>query len=111
MWPVAPSGLFWQGNHVPPWSGPSHLRTWLADSTDRRGYPGGAIVVQSQSPSSAAHVEPNSARSDRTRAWAWGICWLMFASTVLNYMDRQAIALVGPEIKAQFGLDNLGFGW
>jgi ACS family hexuronate transporter-like MFS transporter len=35
----------------------------------------------------------------------------MCASTVLNYMDRQAIALVGPQVKAQFGLDNLGFGW
>src|SRR5271157_3081177 len=43
--------------------------------------------------------------------WAWGLCWLMFASTVLNYMDRQAIALVGPQIKAQFALDYLGFGW
>jgi ACS family hexuronate transporter-like MFS transporter len=44
-------------------------------------------------------------------AWAWGLCWLMFASTVLNYMDRQAIALVGPQIKAQYALDNRGFGW
>ena len=35
----------------------------------------------------------------------------MFASTVLNYMDRQAIALVGPQIKAQFALDNQGYGW
>ncbi|MGC8641483.1 MAG: MFS transporter [Isosphaeraceae bacterium] len=47
----------------------------------------------------------------RPGAWAWGICWLMFACTVLNYMDRQVISLVGPEIKARFGLDNLGFGW
>ena len=67
-------------------------------------------MVQSR-PSSATQGEPGPARSDRAEAWAWGICWLMFASTVLNYMDRQAIALVGPEIKAQFGLDNLGFGW
>jgi len=44
-------------------------------------------------------------------AWAWGLCWLMFASTVLNYMDRQAIALGGPQIKAQYALDNRGFGW
>ena len=53
------------------------------------------------------------ARQGRSRpgAWAWGICWLMFASTVLNYMDRQTIALVGPQIKAEFGLDNVGFGW
>jgi hypothetical protein len=47
----------------------------------------------------------------RPGAWAWGICWLMFASTVLNYMDRQAIALVGPQVKSQFALDNVGFGW
>ena len=44
-------------------------------------------------------------------AWAWGICWLMFASTVLNYMDRQAIALVGPQIKGEYRLDNEQFGW
>ena len=50
-------------------------------------------------------------RAIRPGAWAWGICWLMFASTVLNYMDRQAIALVGPQIKSRFLLDNVGFGW
>lgn len=47
----------------------------------------------------------------RPGAWAWGLCWLMFASTVLNYMDRQAMALVGPQVKAQFALSNVGFGW
>ena len=41
--------------------------------------------------------------------WAWGLCWLMFASTVLNYMDRQAIALVGPQIKARFRARQPGF--
>ena len=68
-------------------------------------------MVQSQPVE--CHPASSPAQHDRTvpGAWAWGICWLMFASTVLNYMDRQAIALVGPEIKAQFGLDNLGFGW
>ena len=50
-------------------------------------------------------------RIRRPGAWAWGICWLMFASTVLNYMDRQAIALVGPQMKPEFALDNVGFGW
>ena len=24
----------------------------------------------------------------RANRWAWGLCWLMFASTVLNYMDQ-----------------------
>lgn len=45
------------------------------------------------------------------RGWAWGICWLMFASTVLNYMDRQTVALVGPQIKSEFRLNSVDFGW
>ena len=35
----------------------------------------------------------------------------MFASTVLSYMDRQAMTLVGPSIKADFQIKNEGFGW
>jgi sugar phosphate permease/biotin carboxyl carrier protein len=35
----------------------------------------------------------------------------MFASTVLNYMDRQSIALVSPQIRREFGVDFEGFGW
>jgi ACS family hexuronate transporter-like MFS transporter len=35
----------------------------------------------------------------------------MFASTVLNYMDRQAMTLVGTEIKGEFRLSNTDFGW
>ncbi len=52
-----------------------------------------------------------SARSARAPVWAWVVCWLMFASTVLNYMDRQTIALVGPQIKEEFHLRNVDFGW
>jgi MFS transporter, ACS family, hexuronate transporter len=44
-------------------------------------------------------------------AWAWGICWLMFASTMLNYMDRQTMALVSDPIKKEFSLSNTDFGW
>ncbi len=43
--------------------------------------------------------------------WAWGICWLMFASTMLNYMDRQTMSLVGGPIKTEFSLSNTDFGW
>ena len=35
----------------------------------------------------------------------------MFVSTVLSYMDRQAMTLVGPSIKADFQIKNEGFGW
>ena len=36
----------------------------------------------------------------------------MFASTVLNYMDRQAIALVEPQISEEFAITaDVDFGW
>lgn len=47
----------------------------------------------------------------QTPGWAWGICWLMFACTVLNYMDRQAMALVRPQIQKEFHLNYADFGW
>jgi ACS family hexuronate transporter-like MFS transporter len=50
-------------------------------------------------------------RPKRAGRWAWGICWLMFASTALNYMDRQAIALVKPQVKEEYALNDGGFGW
>ncbi len=45
------------------------------------------------------------------RRAAWGLCWLLFASTALCYMDRQAVALVSVDIKAEFRLDDRGYGW
>lgn len=53
-------------------------------------------------------LTPTASRAER---WAWGICWLMFASTVLNYMDRQTIAMVGPLIRKEFTLSAADFGW
>ncbi len=48
----------------------------------------------------------------RANRWAWGLCWLMFASTVLNYMDRMTIAQVGGQIRAAFSISgNEDFGW
>ncbi len=55
----------------------------------------------------------NDPESPVTRAtpWAWGVCWLMFASTVLNYMDRQTISLIKEPLSKEFHLDAVGFGW
>src|SRR5262249_29854843 len=67
---------------------------------------GGGLVSRA-----APSVGDASIPAGRAAPWAWGICWLMFASTVLNYMDRQAIALVGPKIKDEFRIGNEDLGW
>ena len=56
--------------------------------------------------------ELEQAAPERATAWAWMLCWLMFASTVLNYMDRQTITLVEDQMSESFGIPNFeGFGW
>ena len=59
-------------------------------------------------PASSAEGKAPPVRAD---AWAWGVCWLMFASTVLNYMDRQKMSLVSEPLMKEFHLDEVGFGW
>lgn len=76
-------------------------------STGRRiDESGGSVAHTIGKPRTLDTGEPTEARR-----WAWGICWLMFLSTVLNYMDRQAIALVSPQVRREFGIDFEGFGW
>ena len=59
----------------------------------------------------AAIVDELAAPIPRAGRREWGLCWLMFASTTLCYMDRQAIALVSPFIKGEFRISNEDFGW
>lgn len=43
-----------------------------------------------------------------------GLRWLAFSifvlATALNYLDRQVLAALAPEIRAEFGIDNTGYG-
>ncbi len=44
--------------------------------------------------------------------WAWLVCWLMFAATSLNYMDRQTVSLVRPQLREAFHIQtDAEFGW
>ena len=39
----------------------------------------------------------------------WWIGGLLFASTVINYIDRQTLAVLGPGLKIEFHWDNRHF--
>lgn len=43
-------------------------------------------------------------------SWKWWIVILMLLATVVNYMDRQALGSVATFIKADFGLNEEGYG-
>lgn len=51
-------------------------------------------------------TDPLRPRSRRT----WWICGFLFLGTVLNYLDRQVLALTAEKIMAAFGLNSEGLG-
>jgi ACS family hexuronate transporter-like MFS transporter len=58
-------------------------------------------MILDRSRNGAASIEP----------WRWGIVWLMFLATLLNYMDRQTLISVAKTIKDEFRLGEEGYGW
>jgi ACS family hexuronate transporter-like MFS transporter len=49
---------------------------------------------------------PAAARVGRYRWWIGG---LLFASTVINYLDRQTLSVLGPTLKTEFSWSNQDF--
>jgi ACS family hexuronate transporter-like MFS transporter len=42
--------------------------------------------------------------------WRWWVCGALLLATLLNYMDRQALAETATELKARFQLDDARYG-
>ena len=40
----------------------------------------------------------------------WVICGLLFAATVINYIDRQMIAVLKPTLQHELGWSEMGYG-
>ena len=43
--------------------------------------------------------------------WKWYVCGILFLATLLNYMDRQALAITLPELKVTYALDEGRIGY
>jgi ACS family hexuronate transporter-like MFS transporter len=46
-----------------------------------------------------------------TGRYRWWIGGLLFASTVINYLDRQTLSVLAPHLKADFHWTNRDFAW
>jgi ACS family hexuronate transporter-like MFS transporter len=46
-----------------------------------------------------------------TGRYRWWIGLLLFASTVINYLDRQTLSVLAPELKREYGWSNETFAW
>jgi ACS family hexuronate transporter-like MFS transporter len=46
-----------------------------------------------------------------TGRYRWWIGLLLFASTVINYLDRQTLSVLAPQLKREYGWSNEAFAW
>jgi ACS family hexuronate transporter-like MFS transporter len=46
-----------------------------------------------------------------TGRYRWWIGLLLFASTVINYLDRQTLSVLAPQLKLEYGWTNETFAW
>jgi ACS family hexuronate transporter-like MFS transporter len=53
-------------------------------------------------------VAAGTATADRSRL-RWAILALLFASTVLNYVDRQTLSILAPEVQRDLGMSDLDY--
>lgn len=54
----------------------------------------------------ASEVDAASARASKIR---WAILAMLFAATVLNYVDRQALSILASQVQKDLGIDDLGY--
>lgn len=56
-------------------------------------------------------MQPATRDAAAVEPWKWGVVWLLFLATMINYMDRQTLGATSSAIKAEFALDEQGYGW
>jgi len=54
------------------------------------------------------HVHAAVAAVGRVR---WTVCALLFAATTINYIDRQVLGILAPDLQRQFGWSELQYGY
>ncbi len=55
-------------------------------------------------------VTPSPVAAPPLEAWRWGIVWLMFLATLINYMDRQTLGSTILYVKTELNLTDAGYG-
>jgi len=60
---------------------------------------------------SAASVPGISGTLVRMTKYRWRICALLFAATTLNYLDRQVLGVLAPDLTRRFGWTEIDYGY
>jgi MFS transporter, ACS family, aldohexuronate transporter len=61
--------------------------------------------------SSLPHGEPRSGTMQAIGHYRWTICALLFFGTTMNYVDRQVLGLLAPELQTRIGWTEAQYGY
>jgi MFS transporter, ACS family, aldohexuronate transporter len=90
---------------------PGAIATGLSTSTPGRQGPGRFCAIRFQSMLEAQRTERTAADVGfKLRGLRWWIVGLIFLATVINYIDRSTISVLGPAITRDLRLSNTQFG-
>jgi ACS family hexuronate transporter-like MFS transporter len=59
----------------------------------------------------ATITRPSTVEAVRTGHYRWYICGLLFFATTINYIDRQVIGVLAPELQRIIGWNEIQYGW
>ena len=79
-----------------------------ADARGGGGAPAAATALSATAPANAA-AAPRTPLPGRIGRYRWWIGGLLFASTFINYLDRQTLNVLGPSLKTEFHWSNQDF--
>jgi ACS family hexuronate transporter-like MFS transporter len=43
--------------------------------------------------------------------YRWRICPLLFSATTINYLDRQVLGVLAPDLQQRFGWNDIEYGY
>ena len=59
----------------------------------------------------ASMAPPAAAAATRIGRYRWYICSLLFFATTINYVDRQVIGVLAPDLQRIIGWNEIQYGW
>src|SRR5262249_48488723 len=81
------------------------------DPADARGHDRVSRCGIGVAPHARASRQAVVSRSRAAGRLRWGIATLLFLSTIVNYIDRQTLSVLAPQLKTEFGWSNADFAW
>ena len=57
-----------------------------------------------------ARTEPRPGFGERIGKFRWVICGLLFFATTINYIDRQVLGILAPDLQKEIGWTELDYG-